>query len=161
MEKEFKFIIDTRKAFISLVDGLSIDELNQIPEGFNNNIAWNFGHIVVSTQTLCYVRTGIKSDVTDVKYVQAYKKDTKPTYFISAAEIHELKSIAIASIEKIQLDYQNGLFANVTPFSTSTYGSTLATFDDVLITTIGHDNLHLGYAQALRRAIKSNKQQSN
>lgn len=154
MEKEFKFIIDARKAFIALVDSLSIDELNQIPHGFNNNIAWNFGHIVVSTQTLCYVRTGIKPDASDVKFVSAYKKDSKPTSFISSEEIQELKAIAITSVEKIQADYQNGLFATITPYSTGTYGTTLATFEEVLITTIGHDNLHLGYAQAQRRVLK-------
>ena len=154
MEKEFKFIIDARKAFIALVDGLTIEELNQVPAGFNNNIAWNFGHIVVSTQTLCYVRTGLKPDATDVKFVQAYKKDTKPTYPISMEEIEELKNIAISSIEKIQSDYRNGVFEKITPYSTGTYGSTLSTFEEVLITTIGHDNLHFGYAQAQRRAIK-------
>lgn len=154
MEKEFKFILDSRKAFIAMIDGLTIEELNTIPAGFNNNIAWNFGHIVVSTQALCYLRTGIKADGSDIKFVETYKKDAKPTYFINAEEIQELKNIAIASIEKIEKDYQQGFFNQITPFSTSTFGSTLSSIEDVLITTIGHDNLHFGYAQAQRRAIK-------
>ncbi|MFD1771960.1 DinB family protein [Sphingobacterium suaedae] len=154
MEKVFQFIINTRRAFIELVDKLSIDELNQIPEGFNNNIIWNFGHIVVSTQTLCYVRTGILNDASTVKYVEGYKKGSKPTYIVGREEVEELKGLAIASLKKIEEDYQNGVFTQIQAFETSTYGANLLTIEDVLITTAGHDNLHFGYAQAQRRVLK-------
>ncbi|WP_437919102.1 DinB family protein [Sphingobacterium sp. LRF_L2] len=154
MEKVFNFIIDARRAFIELIDGLTTEELNHIPEGFNNNIIWNFGHIVVSTQTLCYVRTEIHADATAFKYVDAYKKGSKPTYFVQAEEIAELKEIALASIETIQKAYNDGVFSKITPFETSTYKSSLNSIEDVIITTVGHDNLHFGYAQAQRRALK-------
>lgn len=154
MTETFKFIIDTRKAFIQLLDELTLDELNKIPEGFNNNIIWNFGHIVVSTQTLCYVRTGITADTSSVKYLDAYKKGSKPTYFVSAEEVAELKALALSTIEKIEEDDKKGVFQNIQPYDTATYGATLHSFADVLITTSGHDNLHLGYAIAQRRTIK-------
>ncbi|PRD54111.1 DinB family protein [Sphingobacterium gobiense] len=154
MTETFKFILDTRKAFIQLLEGLSLEQINQIPTGFNNNIIWNFGHIVVSTQTLCYVRTGITSDTSSVKYLEAYKKGSKPTYFVSEEEVAELKNLALSTIEKIDEDYKKGVFQNIQPYDTATYGATLHNFADVLITTSGHDNLHLGYAIAQRRAIK-------
>ena len=50
----FKYIRRNRELFLDLVNSLSVDQLNKIPEGFNNNIAWNFGHIVITTQALCY-----------------------------------------------------------------------------------------------------------
>jgi hypothetical protein len=74
MQETFKFILKSRQKFIELLDGLSIEQLNKIPTGFNNNIIWNFAHIVVSTQTLVYVRTGIKADTTWVNYNEDYKK---------------------------------------------------------------------------------------
>ena len=154
MKETFKFIVDARKAFIQLLDELSLEEINQIPDGFNNNIIWNFGHIVVSTQTLCYVRTGISPDTSSIKYLDAYKKGSKPTYFVTADEVVELKALAITTIEKIEEDLKKGLFKNIQPYDTATYGATLHSFADVLITTAGHDNLHLGYAIAQRRAIK-------
>ncbi|WP_316735976.1 DinB family protein [Pedobacter aquatilis] len=153
MKQAFEFIINSRKAFIQLIDGLTIEQLNKIPDGFNNNIIWNFGHIVVSTQTLCYVRTGILEDASSVKFVDSYKKDTKPTYIVSAEEVAELKSIALGSIKKIEEDYEHGVFANITPYSTVTYGVQLNTIEEVLTTTIGHDNLHFGYALALRKLV--------
>lgn len=155
MDNVFKFIADARKVFIELIDSLSVEELNQVPEGFNNNIIWNFGHIVVSTQTLCYVRTGVWPDTSAVKYVKAYEKGSSPSYQVDASEIQELKALALSSIDSIAADYEKGLFATAASFSTSTYYATLAGIDDVLITSIGHDNLHYGYALALRRAIKN------
>lgn len=154
MKETFKFILDARKAFIQLLDGLSVEEINQIPEGFNNNIIWNFGHIVVSTQTLCYVRTGITADTSAINYLDAYKKGSKPSYSVTAEEVADLKALAISTIEKIEEDYKKGRFQHIQPYDTATYGATLHSFADVLITTVGHDNLHLGYAIAQRRAIK-------
>lgn len=155
MKETFKFITDARKAFIQLLDTLSLEELNEIPAGFSNNIIWNFGHIVVSTQTLCYVRTGITSDTAAIKYLDAYKKGSKPSYFVSTAEVSELKELALSTIERIEKDHENGVFQKIQPYDTATYGASLLNFSEVLITTSGHDNLHLGYAMAQRRALKS------
>lgn len=154
MNEVFEFIINSRKAFIQLLDGLTIEQLNKIPHGYNNNIIWNFGHIVVSTQTLCYVRTEVLADASSVKFNEFYKKDTRPTYTVTEGEVAELKAIAMESIEKIKEDYANGVFANITPFSTSTYGVKMQSIEEVLITTIGHDNVHYGYAWALKKGIE-------
>ncbi|NII85392.1 MULTISPECIES: DinB family protein [unclassified Pedobacter] len=149
----FDFIINSRKAFIKLVDGLAIEELNKIPDGYNNNIIWNFGHIVVSTQTLCYVRTGVLQDAASVKFNEYYKKDTKPSYIVTEEEVAELKTIALESIERIKEDYANGKFSSTTPFLTATYGVQLNSIEEILITTIGHDNVHFGYASALKKQV--------
>ncbi len=153
MQEVFKFIIDARKAFIKEIEGLSLAQLNEIPAGFNNNIIWNFGHIVVTTPILCYVRTGIKVDTSDIKYLSAYMKGSKPSYFVTAEEVEDLKRLAISSIEEIQKAYEAGLLANITPFETSTFGAMLNTIEDVIITTAGHDNTHLGYVTAQKRII--------
>ncbi|SDG31361.1 DinB superfamily protein [Pedobacter terrae] len=153
MNEVFDFIINSRTAFIKLVDSLTIEQLNKIPDGYNNNIIWNFGHIVVSTQTLCYVRTGILQDAASVKFNEFYKKDTKPSYLVTEQEVAEFKVIAIESIEKIKADYEAGKFGSITPFTTATYGVQLNSIEEVLITTIGHDNVHYGYASALKKHL--------
>lgn len=152
MQKTFKYIIQARKTFIELVDGLSLEQLNHIPTGFNNNIIWNFGHVVVATQGLCYLRTGVKPDYV-VKYGAAYNRGTKPTYAVSQEEVEDLKALAIQTIEQIEKDYNAGLFAVTTPFSTSTYKEIMPTIEDVITTSAGHDNLHLGYALAMKRLL--------
>lgn len=157
MKEVFKFIIDARKAFIKDIESLSLEELNEIPAGFNNNIIWNFGHIVVTTPVLCYVRTGILTDTSTVKYISAYAKGTKPTYFVTQEEVDDLKALAISTIETLEKDYNEGKLNNIIPFETSTYGALLESIEDVIITTAGHDNTHLGYVTAQKRIINNNK----
>lgn len=158
MEKTFKFIRASRKVFVELIDSLTVEEVNHVPQGFNNNIIWNFGHIVVSTPALCYVRTGIKSDTSWIKFFEYYTKGTKPTYMVEEAEIAELKELALSSIDQIETDFKAGLFKNFRAFDTSTYYESMDTFEEVLAMSSGHDNLHLGYALALRRVINMKKQ---
>ena len=154
MEQVFNFIIQGRRAFIELLGDLSIEQLNEVPAGFNNNIIWNFGHIVVSSQALCYIRTGVRPD-TAIKFVEAYAKGTKPSYFVTAEEVAELKTLALESIQQIENDYKAGVFNNMTAFETSTYKEKMSSIEEVLITTIGHDNLHYGYAAAQKKIINN------
>ena len=154
MINTFNFIRQSRTAFIQLIDSLSLEELNHIPEGFNNNIIWNFGHIVVSTQTLCYVRTGIRESADFVQYLTSYQKGAKPSYTVTQEEVDKLKELALSTISAIEADYNNGLFTTIQPYDTSTYGAMLKSFEEVVLTTMGHDNLHFGYAMAQRRTIK-------
>lgn len=155
MEHVFKFIIDARKAFIKEIEALTLEQLNEVPEGFNNNIIWNFGHIIVTSPILCYVRTGVWQDASTVKYASAYGKGTKPTYSVTQEEVDDLKQLAISSIESIKADYEAGKLTKITPFETSTFGAVLNSIEDVIITTAGHDNTHLGYVTALKRKINT------
>jgi hypothetical protein len=153
MDAIFKFISNSRQVFIELINSLTIEQLNRVPEGYNNNVIWNFGHIVVSTQALCYVSTGIMTDASSIKFNPYYKSSTRPSYSVSELEVAELKNIAMKSIAKIEEDYNKGMFSSMIPFSTSTYRAEINNIEELLITTIGHDNLHYGYALALKKRI--------
>lgn len=157
MENTFKFTIQTRKAFIQLIDSLTLEQLNEIPPGFNNNIIWNFGHIVVVAPALCYLRSGISTDMSKVKYLQSYVKGSKPSYFVSQEEVDDLKVLAITTIEQIEKDYSTGLFKEIKPFATDTYRETMTTIEEVIQLSAGHDNLHFGYAIAQKRIINTYK----
>ena len=52
-------LLQTRKNFIELVEGLSIEELNTMPTGFSNNIIWNFAHTLAAQQIVCYKLSGL------------------------------------------------------------------------------------------------------
>jgi hypothetical protein len=148
----FKYIRRNREIFLELVNSLSIDQLNKIPEGFNNNIAWNFGHIVVSTQSLCYVRPEIKPGI-DIPFKIKYQKGSKPESFIAQEEIDILKQQLLSSIDTIEQDVKQGIFNNVKPYSTATYGYEMHTIEEILTCTLAHDSLHYGYALAQKRLV--------
>lgn len=150
----FNNIRNTREAFISLLNNLSENQFNEIPDGFNNNIAWNFGHIVVTTQALCYQRTGVEPDFA-IPYQAFYGKDSKPTYFIGAEELQLFCELAKSTIDQIETDYHEGRFGEIRSFSTGTYKIELHSIEEVLLTTLMHDNLHYGYAMAQKRSKNS------
>lgn len=155
-DKIFKYIRQTRTVFTEWIDGLSLEEINAVPNGFRNNIGWNFGHIVVSTQGLCYRRTGIQPD-RYIAFVDNYGKGTAPQQWINAEELQLLKAQALTTIDELEADYRKGMFSAIDAFATSTYKLGMETIEEVLTASLAHDNLHFGYAMSIRRALEGNK----
>lgn len=150
-DKSIDTIQATRTLFLKLVDGLSIDQLNKIPEGFNNNIIWNFGHVIVSQQILCYKLAGLPLKI-DEAYISKYSKGTKPESFIDENELAFLKQQATQLIDELIADIEKGLLNNYTNYTTS-FGIALNSIEDAVKFLTMHEGLHLGYAMALKRIV--------
>ena len=151
MKEQFDLIRQTRTRFIDLVDGLSIEELNEIPAGMNNNIAWNFGHIITAQQGLCKGLSGVEQDVPD-ELTAGFKKGTKPEGFMSQETIDELKEYAMSCIDELERGLGENVFVQYKTYTTS-YGYTLNNIEDAVRFVMVHDALHLGYAMAIRRNL--------
>jgi hypothetical protein len=150
---DLEYLVQCRRNFVALVDGLSLEALNLVPEGFNNNIIWNFGHNIVVHQMLTYGLSGLPLRVPD-ELVATYKKGTKPAAANPATE-HEvalLKSLAFSLLDHFEDDLQAGIFKQFNTYKTS-YGITLNSVDQATRFNLLHENMHLGYALALRRAV--------
>jgi hypothetical protein len=152
MQHSIKYIKKNRALFLNLINSLSIEQLNKIPEGFNNNILWNFGHIIVSTQSLAYIRSGAKPDLV-IRFKEKFGKNSKPENFYTQEEIDALKELSVSTINQIEEDQKNNLFANINPFATDTYGYEMNTFDELLTCIQSHESLHYGYALAQRKLV--------
>jgi hypothetical protein len=151
MKEQFELIRQTRTRFIDLVNGLSIEELNEIPAGMNNNIAWNFGHIVTAQQGLCNGLSGVELDVPD-ELTAGYKKGTKPEGFINQDTIDQLKDYTLSCIDELERGLGENVFVQYKPYTTS-YGYTLNNIEDAVRFVMVHDALHLGYAMAIRKNL--------
>ena len=152
MKHQIEYVKQTRLYFLSLIDGLTAQQLNEIPAGFNNNIIWNLGHLLASQQSICYVRSG-NSMVIDEKYLRAYKPETKPGPFVEEAEIEEMKKLFITAIDQFEKDYENGLFSSYTAFS-SRYGINVNNIDEAISFLLFHEALHVGYIMAMKHAVR-------
>ena len=151
-DKSIDTIQATRKLFLTLLDSLSIDELNIVPEGFNNNIIWNFGHVIVSQQILCYKLAGLPLKIDDT-FVSKYSKGTKPETFINDTELIFLKQQAVSLIEELVVDLEKGVFTSYNNYTTS-FNVELNSVKDAVKFIAMHEGLHLGYAMALKRIVK-------
>jgi hypothetical protein len=153
MEKQFEIIRQTRKFLLNLVSDLSLEELNEIPPGFNNNIIWNLGHIVAAQAGVCYVRGGFPLPI-DEKFFLAYKPDSKPTGPVSEAEFDAIKEMMFSTIDTLMEDYKNNAFEGYKPWM-NRYGVEHTSIDDSIIFLPFHEGLHMGYIMAQKRALKS------
>lgn len=150
----FEVLKKTRAFFKKFIETNSLEDLNKIPKGFNNNIIWNIGHIVVIEQLLVYKLSGLPMMVSD-KLVEAYKKDTKPQGNVDQDQVNEISSLLFSTIKKTEEDYNNQVFKNYIPYTVSTTGNTLQNIDEALQFVLFHEGIHLGYVLALLRAIKN------
>jgi hypothetical protein len=153
MANSFAFAVSMRERLGSLIRTLSIEQLNKIPEGLNNNIAWHLGHIVVSSEILCYHKTGTLPEK-EIKLADKYRNGTKPESFIEQEEIDYLLSRLMVSLHEIEVDRANGLFPKIVPYSTHTFGFGLKDMDDVIACCSHHDLLHCGNMMTMRKLIQ-------
>jgi len=153
MEKEFEILRKTRTHLLNFISDLTIEELNEIPAGFNNNIIWNLGHLLASQQGVCYMRSGNKLAI-DENYFLKYKPETKPEGFIDATEVAAIKELFITVLDQLQTDYHEGKFAHYTTWN-NRYGVEISTIEEAVKFLLYHEGLHLGYIMALRRLVKN------
>lgn len=154
MQFTFEVFNNIRPFFKKHIENNSLEDLNKIPEGFNNNIIWNIGHVVVTAQLLAYKLSGLPMMVSD-ELVNKYRKDTKPEGAVSQAEVDEIKALLFSTINKLEADYKNGVFKEYNAYTVSTTGNTLTNIDEALQFVLFHEAMHLGYILALVRAVKN------
>ncbi len=142
----------TRRNFIELIDSLSIEQLNEIPVGLNNNIAWNFGHIIVTQQILCYLLAGLTPKM-DQALVAKYRKGARPDELIDLNEINILKSLAYSLLDELENDIKTDIFSNYKPYTTS-YGFELTSITDAVDFYSIHESMHYGVALTIKKLIK-------
>lgn len=152
MNKQFEIIKKTRKHLLEVISDLSPDQLNEIPAGFNNNIAWNFGHMIAGQQAICYFRAGLPL-IIDEKFFERYKSGTTPAFKVDNNEMEIIKQLFFTTIDQFEADYQHNIFSNYTPW-TNRYGIEFLSTDDLIPYLIFHEGLHLGYIMALKHLVK-------
>ncbi len=132
------------------------EQLNKIPDGFNNNIIWNLTHLICAQQGICYLRGGQQVIVPD-KFIAPFFTNTKPERIIDKDEIQEIKSLFIGTIDQLQLDYDKSIFGNYTasPNIFKVYKIEIKGIDDALEFLLYHEGYHAGSILALKKIVSS------
>ena len=151
MDWTFDIVLKNRKIMSSFIDAFSFEDLNKIPEKFNNNLIWNIAHLIVTQQLLTYSLSGLPMQISDA-LVDKYKKGSMVDGNVSQEEINEIKGLLISTIEKTKEDYEKGVFNSFQPYTTST-NSTLKSFEEAMEFNNFHEGIHLGYILALKKSL--------
>jgi hypothetical protein len=154
MGNKIEKIKKVRLFLIDQIEGLSNEQLNRIPKGFNNNIIWNLAHLICAQQGICYLRAGQTAIVPD-KYLAPFFTNTKPERILEKQEIVEIKSLFINTIDKLHTDCGKNRFNNYSPSPNifKVYGIEIKDLDDALEFLLYHEGCHIGYILTLKRLV--------
>jgi len=150
-----KFILEaTRKSrsnILSVTKDFSMEQINEVPAGFSNNIAWNFAHTVVTMQLLTYGLSGLDSNLSPEE-IQSFKKGSKPESDMTAEEWAYWKVKSKDCVDQFELDLAAGKFKDFKVYPTS-FGVELGNIQDALEFNLIHEGMHFGYVLAMRKGI--------
>jgi hypothetical protein len=151
MNWTFDICLKNRKLLETFLENFTLEQLNKVPEGFNNNIIWNIAHTIVTQQLLVYGNSKLPMLVSDEMVVK-YRKGTKAEHHVTQSDVDIIRALLFSTLEKTVIDYNNGLFKNYTSYTVSTK-STLTNAEEALEFNNFHEGIHLGYILALKKSL--------
>ena len=150
--KELLEVTKTSRNMVSkLIQGYTLEQLNKVPAGFNNNLIWNVAHMVVTQQLLVYKLAGLPVMVSD-ELIEKYKKGTKSEQDASQEEVDEILSLLHKTIEQTEKDIDANLFQNFSEYPTSTGFVLKSNFDSMSFNNF-HEGIHIGVIMAIRKLV--------
>jgi len=151
MQETFQITQTSRKLLSKLIENLSLEQLTSIPSGFNNNIIWNIGHIIVVQQMLVYHLSGVPMSIA-ADLVSKYKKGTQPQDVVTEDEVFYLKQLLFSTVKQTEVDYEAGLFKNFTEYTVMT-GFVVKSVQDAIAFNYYHEALHTGVIMSLKKLV--------
>ena len=153
MEYSFEICHKSRLLFERILKSHSLEELNKIPEGFNNNIIWNIAHSIATQQLLTYGLSGQTIPV-NMDFINSYKKGTKPEGQIMQSEVDTIQKMLFSTVEILKEDYSKGLFKSFKEYTLSTTGGILSKVEHAIDFNNFHEGLHLGCCLQISKLVK-------
>ncbi|HUQ65023.1 MAG TPA: DinB family protein [Flavitalea sp.] len=142
----------TRAYMLELVRDLSLEKINIVPHGFNNNIIWNMGHLVASQQTICYLRIGRPVTIPE-HFLNMFKSGTRPEHFIESDVEDTIKMLLLSTLDTFEKDYRENLFDPYTPWVTRS-GINIYGFTEALSYLHYHEGLHTGIIHSMKKIVQ-------
>ena len=75
MKEHLSILAHNRAIYSRFLKNFSLEQLNTVPEGFNNNIIWNVAHALATQQSIMYTLSDLKP-VVPQSWIDGYRKGT-------------------------------------------------------------------------------------
>ena len=153
MKFQFDVLRVTRNNILKELEGLSTEQLNAIPAGFNNNIIWNVAHVVATSQLLIYGLSGTQFIIPKT-IIDMNRKGSKPDAPYGDALIQQIKLLALSTVDQLEMDYNTGIFTEK-PFKKypTSYGVTLTKVEEAITFNNVHEGMHYDNVKMLKRLV--------
>jgi hypothetical protein len=151
MKETFEITETSRRLLHHLIEPLTLAQLNTIPDGFNNNIIWNVGHIIVVQQMLVYNLSNLPMQVS-ADLVLKYKKGTRPEEQATEGDVAMLKELLFSTISQTKTDFDKSIFKNFMEYKVTT-GFVIKNAQDAIAFNYYHEALRTGMIMILKKLV--------
>jgi len=151
MKIHFDTLNFSRTRITELIENLTSEQLNKIPNGLNTSIIWNVGHILVTQQLFMYKRTGLPLTM-KMEMIEKFKSGTKANNTVSKEDIAYLKSILFITIEGVKNDYNSDRLKKFESFTTKR-GVEINSIESAIAFHTFHEGVHLGWIWTMKNLV--------
>ena len=155
MERTIKHLKQSRLTTYNVIKDLSLEQLCTIPQGFNNSIIWNVGHLAVTQQLLCYGLIGLEMHITDQAFIDGFRKGSQPKTEYTELEWQTILTHFKSLPGLMEDDWQAGKLTGEFESYMTSFGIQLDSIEDAVSFNNIHEGMHFGYILALRRAVNA------
>ena len=150
MEKIFYRHMDqVRELTLKAIKQIPENLADEIPNGFNNNIRWNFGHIAYTQEKLCFMLLGIEMGVPDT-YETYFAAGTKPAKWRETpSTLEEIAQVLVEQSHRIKQTFP--IEQSLPKPFTNKMGVTFNTSTEALLFSFYHEGIHM---ETIRRLYK-------
>ncbi|MFC6333400.1 DinB family protein [Paenibacillus septentrionalis] len=127
-----------------------------IPEGLNNNVKWNLGHIYVVTEKFGFALTGGETNTTE-QFLEWFASGTSPRGWTSEPPmLNELISLLQQQLHRISESASNveQLSRPLTESYTTSTGLHMSTVQESLNFCIYHEAMHFAAIKSIARLVQ-------
>lgn len=147
----FKTFSIVRAHMLMELEGLDSAQMLAIPEGREDNILWNVGHLLCSLSRLTYVFSGQPLPIPE-DYLRLFGKGTSATAWDDAPDIEEVLGHFNRLPHRIEEDFNAGLFESYKALEIVP-GKTIASVEEAVNFHCFHEGLHIGMIITLKKLL--------
>ena len=144
-----------RSQTLALLQEVSEETADRLPEGFRNTIRWNAGHIYVIQERLAFLPLGLPMNL-PAGYAEQFEYGTSPSTKPETAQmpsLSELKQLLQEQPGRIREALSTRMGESLTPF-TGIPGLSLSTPEQYLSFSLYHEGLHVSVIKMYRQLLE-------
>jgi hypothetical protein len=151
----FRQLNFVRGQTLELMEGVTEEIADRVPEGFRNSIRWNLGHIYVVLERYAFQYIGLPQHL-PAGFKEQFEFGTSPSERPESAvvpSLPELESLLKGQIARISDALAHRLQEVIDPPYTTSKGIKLATPEQFFSINLFHEGMHLSVIRTYKRML--------